>query len=285
MKSQLVLMADMEGASGIFDSNREALCHEEMFPENRMWREYGRKCITSDVLAVCKAANDFGIDEILLCDMHFSGCRESNIEIEKLPANVRLFDLPNRGLVWSRLRGQAAWKPFGLITVGQHARNGEENAFFSHTIHTPPIDGFYINGIHAAEIGQSVMCFAGTPYIANIGCASSHREAKELSPTVSCISVKDKSKMWCPSPEETFDLIYKGTLQALKEYEQKTAWTYDEKRAVLCELILSEGLDFAVIDDLVWVKRTGRGRAVWHAPDIESALTLFWRVHDYIIKK
>ena len=74
---QLTVIADMEGASGIFDSNAEACLHEELYPYNKMWRSYGRSCITSDVLAVCNAAIDAGIDDILLYDMHFAGCTES----------------------------------------------------------------------------------------------------------------------------------------------------------------------------------------------------------------
>lgn len=33
---------------------------------------------------------------ILLYDMHYAGDCELNIELEKLPPNVRLVDLPNR---------------------------------------------------------------------------------------------------------------------------------------------------------------------------------------------
>ena len=178
---QLIVIADMEGASGIFDLNKEACWHEELYKQKTLWRTYGRACITSDVLAVCNAAIDMGIDDILLYDMHFAGCNESNIELEKLPSKVRLFDLPNREIWWGRIRGQAMTEPYGIVTVGQHARNGEANAYFPHTIHTPPIKEFFINGIHVAEIGESVMCFSGVPYIANIGCAASHKEALELS--------------------------------------------------------------------------------------------------------
>ena len=35
---QLVVVADMEGASGIFDSNKEACRHEELYPQNALWR-------------------------------------------------------------------------------------------------------------------------------------------------------------------------------------------------------------------------------------------------------
>ena len=108
---QLIVIADMEGASGIFDANREACRHEELYPQYKLWRAYGRSCITSDVLAVCNAAVDAGIDDILLYDMHFAGCTESNVELDKLPACIRVFDLPNRETLWDRIRGQAAMEP------------------------------------------------------------------------------------------------------------------------------------------------------------------------------
>ena len=120
--TQLIVCADMEGASGIFDYNRSWYWNG-----GDDWRNYGRECITSDVLAVCTAAVDFGIDEILLYDGHFAGNPEFNVLLDKLPKVVRIFDVPNRCFDWRRIRGQAEQEPFGLITVGQHARNGTEN--------------------------------------------------------------------------------------------------------------------------------------------------------------
>lgn len=282
---QLIIVADMEGASGIFDQNREALYHEEMYPENTQWRKYGRSCITNDVLAVCNAARDFGIEDVLLCDMHFSGCAEPNVELEKLPANVRLFDTPAREMHWSRIRGQAAWEPFGIITVGQHARFGEKDAYFPHTIHTPPIEAFYVDGLHVAEIGQSIMCFHGTPYIANVGCAASHTEARELSAQVSCISVKDKKTAWEPSPQETYDIIYNGVLDALKDHENKTAYCFDDSVPIRCEMLLSDGYVFEAPETYPWAGCFDKRQATWEAIDIDTALTLFWHVHNYIRKE
>ena len=111
---QLIVVADIEGASGIFDSNKEARLHEELYPQNTLWRSYRRSCITSDVLAVCNAATHMGIDDILLYDMYFAGCKEHNVQLEKLPSIVRTFDLPNREVWWSRIRGQAATEPYGI---------------------------------------------------------------------------------------------------------------------------------------------------------------------------
>lgn len=280
---QLIVIADMEGASGIFDRNKEACWHEQMYPQNTLWRSYGRACITSDVLAVCNAAADAGIDDILLFDMHYAGCGESNVELDKLPSCVRVFDLPNREILWSRIRGQAAVEPYGIVTVGQHARNGEADAYFPHTIHTPPIESFYINGIHVAEIGESVMCFCNVPYIANIGCAASHKEARELSPNVSCITVKDRARSWEPAPEDTYPLIYSGMMEAFRDYENKTAFPYLEH--CVCELKLTEDHCFEAPDSFPWKGRFDGRTAVWEAHDLETALSLFWRVHDYIKKR
>lgn len=280
---QLIVIADMEGASGIFDSNRDACWHEELFPQNTLWRAYGRSCITSDVLAVCNAAIDSGIEDILLYDMHFAGCSESNIVLESLPPCVRVFDLPNRETRWSRIRGQASSEPYGIVTVGQHARNGEHHAYFPHTIHTPPIEAFYINGIHVAEIGESVMCFSGVPYIANIGCAASHKEALELSPDVSCITVKDKFRHWEPTPQETYPIIYNGLMDAFQNHADKTAYPLSDH--YVCALQLTDDHFFEAPDSFPW-KGTFNGRtATWETHDVQTALSLFWRVHDHIKKQ
>ena len=277
---QLIVIADMEGASGIFETNREALRHEEMYPQDTLWRSHGRSCITSDVLAVCNAAIDWGVDDILLYDMHYAGCEESNIELNKLPTKVHIFDLPKRCTYWSRIRGQAAFKPFGIVTVGQHARNGEPDAYFAHTIHTPPIKSFWINGIHVAEIGESVMSFSGTPFIANVGCAASHKEAMELCSTVSCITVKDKKANWEPSPKETYSIIYNGITKALNEYQEKDA--YPEQKMYFCKMYLTDGYHFSVPEDFPWKGSFTNDCAVWETHDIQTAMSLFWKLHDYI---
>lgn len=46
MHKQLVIISDMEGASGIFESNKKTLYHG-----SEEWYNEGRKLMTSDVLA------------------------------------------------------------------------------------------------------------------------------------------------------------------------------------------------------------------------------------------
>lgn len=280
---QLIICADMEGASGIFERSREAMHHEEMFPNETLWRTYGRGALTSDVLAVCEAANEAGADEILLYDGHFAGCAEPNVILERLPGNVRLFDTPERRFYWRRIRGQAQWAPWALVTVGQHARYGEENAYFPHTIQSPPLKAFWINGIHVAETGTAVLSFQGTPYAANVGCAASHREARELSPAVSCITVKDKSRGWEPSPEETFPIIRRGVRDALLDIADRPPVRMEGP--CRCALELMEGYAFQAPPQISWKGSFQRTRAEWEAPSVEIAQELFDEVRACIVQE
>ncbi|WP_094899739.1 M55 family metallopeptidase [Tissierella sp. P1] len=278
MKKQLILIADMEGASGIFESNVEAIYHG-----SNLWRDMGRQYLTSDVLAVCEAATECGIDEILLYDGHYAGDAEFNVIIEQLPNNVRIFDTPNRCFDWRRIRGQAESNPFGLITVGQHARNGEPWAYFPHTIQTPPIKSLFVNKMHIAEIGQGTLSFCGTKYLANIGCHASHKEAKEISENVTCITVKNKATGWEPSPIETYQIIKSGVMEAIRTIDKRDVISIGEPCDFYMEL--TEGYYFAPSEVFPWKGNFTETTAKWESPDIEIGLELFNYVRGFIKKK
>lgn len=275
MKKQLILISDMEGASGIFEQDREMLFNGE-----EAWRKYGKEKMTSDVLAVCEAAKEFGIDEILYYDAHFAGNSEHNVFLEQLPSIVKLVDTPDRCFDWRRIRGQAESEPFGIITVGQHARNGENHAYFPHTIQSPPIEGFWVNGLHIAEIGMAVLNFSGTRYIANIGCEASKTEAKELSENVIHISVKDKSKSWEPSIEETYPLIKEGVLKGLENDDKTENLVFHPPYKF--KLAVCEGFRFQKPDAFSWKGEFDQMEAYWEAPTMEMGIELFNYVREYI---
>ena len=274
---QLIIISDMEGASGIFDNDILKIVHG-----SEEWRKYGRESLTSDVLAICEAANEFGIDEILIYDGHYAGNPEPNIISERLPKNVRFFDVPDRCFFWRRIRGQAAQLPFGLITVGQHARFGEENAYFPHTIQTPPIKSLWLNQIHIAEIGQAVLNFQGVKYLANIGCKASMKEAVELNDKIVQIPVKDKAKAWAPDPKETFNIIKEGVLRALNLREDMEEIKIDgpyKFRMELCKYFY-----FNAPEEISWKGNFQDNVAYWEAPSVEIGLEIFNYVREYIRK-
>lgn len=277
MKKQLIICTDMEGVSGIFEEN-----YKDMIHGTKEWRDVGRKYMTSDVLAVCDAANEFEIDEILIYDGHFAGNPEHNIIIEKLPSNVRFFDIPDRCFWWRRIRGQADWEPYGIITVGQHARYGEKDAYFPHTIQSPPIKELTLNEMHIAEIGTAVLNFQGVKYIANVGCKASMKEARELSDTVATIPIKDKAKDWKPSIEETYPIIKKGILEALRNRDNMKSVNISEPYEF--SMTLTEGFSYSTPERISWKGSFNRSKAFWEAPSVEIGLEIFNYVREYIVK-
>lgn len=278
MKKQLILVSDMEGASGIFEYNSKAVQHG-----SDEWKTYGKEQMTSDVLAVCEAANAFGIDEIFFYDGHYAGYPEHNVFLEQLPSNVIIPDTPDRCFYWRRIRGQAVQNPVGIITVGQHARQGEPDAYFPHTIQSPPIQEIRLNGIHIAEIGSAVLNFIGTPYIANIGCAASEKEAKELSSSVTHISVKSKAEKWEPSSKETYGIIKTGVLEALYDLANKKAPHFEPPYRF--EMCLTSDFKFDCSRTISWKGEIAEDHARWESPDIEIGFEIFNYVRELIIKR
>jgi len=210
-KKQLYILCDLEGASGISFANRKAMYHG-----SELWRSEGRALVTSDVKAVCDAANEFGIDEIIIEDEHDNGKREPNLLVTSLPSNVRVLRRPHLpGKARKVVRGE----PYGMVFVGRHAMCGG-GGFAPHTIQSPPIGAVTINGIRVGEIGLELAKFMGARLLAVVGEEAAVSEAKALCPQVVGIPVKSLEKNWFPSADETRPAIRRNVLDALRTREQ-----------------------------------------------------------------
>lgn len=271
----MVIISDMEGASGIFESDQKLLKHG-----SDEWSRIGRKYMTSDLLAVCEAVNEFGVDEIFYYDSHYAGNSEPNVIVDLLPDNLVMADVEDRCFYWRRIRGQAEINPIGLITIGQHARNGEEHAYFAHTIQSPPIKEERLNGIHIAEIGFSVLNFHDIPYVANVGCAASEKEARELNPNITHVSCKSKKDNWEPSTDVTYPIIKEGIINALSDLENKMKTIIDGPYRF--EMKLMEGYYFDQTKSISWKGTVENETATWESPDVEIGLELFNYVRELI---
>lgn len=206
-RKQLYVVCDLEGASGISSANREAMHHG-----SELWREQGRRFVTSDVKAVCDAAVTYGVDEIVLNDAHDTGKRELNVLLDELPPMVRPLRRPHLlGTPRKMTRGDL----YGVIFVGQHAMYGG-GGFAPHTIQSPPIGAVTINGLKVGEIGLEMVTFMGEKLLAVIGEEAAVAEARSLCPGVTGIPVKSLERDWFPQAVETEPLIRQGVLQALQ---------------------------------------------------------------------
>ena len=205
MKRRLYVLCDLEGASGISPANKQAMRHG-----SAEWKRDGRRFITSDVQAVCEAANEFGIDEIVLNDSHDNGYREPNVLVKELPRNVRVVRRP---YLPGKPRRTVRGEPFGIVIAGQHARYG---GFASHTIQSPPIGEVTLNRIEVGEIGLELALFMGARLLAVIGEEAAVAEAKRLCPNVVGVPVKNLEKDWFPPANETRSIIREKVLDALR---------------------------------------------------------------------
>ena len=206
-KRTLYILCDLEGASGISPGNRKAMHHG-----SELWASEGRALVTSDVEAVCDAANEFGIDEIIIDDEHDCGKREPNLLVTDLPPNVRVLRRPH---LPGKARKVIGGEPFGMVFVGQHAMFGG-GGFAPHTIQSPPIGAVTVNGLRVGEIGLELAKFMGAPLLAVIGEEAAIAEARALCPRVVGIPVKSLERDWFPSADETRPTIRRNVLDALR---------------------------------------------------------------------
>lgn len=210
-KKRLYILCDLEGASQISPENRKA-----MYYGSELWHKEGREFITSDVKAVCKAANEFGIDEIILNDSHDNGHREPNVLVKGLPDNVRMVRRP---YLPGKPRHMIPGEPFGIIIVGQHAMRGG-GGFAAHTIQSPPIGAVTLNGIEVGEIGLELALFMDARLLAVVGEQAAVEEAKGLCPNTIGIPVKSLVKDWFPPASETRPVIRDKILEALRRRDE-----------------------------------------------------------------
>jgi D-aminopeptidase len=218
IKKQLYILCDMEGASQISPENRQA-----MYYGSDLWRKEGRGFVTSDVKAVCEAANEFGIDEIVINDEHDYGNREPNLLVDQLPRNIRMVNRPHMP---GTPRKMVQKDPFGIIIVGQHARYGG-GGFAPHTIQSPPIAGVSLNGLEVGEIGLELALFMDVKFLAIVGEEAAMREARELCPNVVTVPVKSLEKNWFPTAGENYPIIKEKVVQALNQREAADGFHLD----------------------------------------------------------
>ena len=210
-RKRLYVLCDLEGASGISPESKRAMRHG-----SELWRKDGRRFITSDVRAVCEAALEFGIDEIILNDSHDNGHREPNVLVKELPGSVRLVRRP---YLPGKPRHMVRGEPFGIVIVGQHAMYAG-GGFAPHTIQSPPIGTVTLNGIEVGEIGLELALFMRAKLLAVVGEEAAVTEAKALCPNVIGVPVKSLERDWFPPADETRPVIRAKVLEALRQRDE-----------------------------------------------------------------
>lgn len=175
---KVFVITDMEGVSGIFDSDLQCL------PGQSPRFEESRKLLAGEVNAAVDGLLEGGATEIIVWDGHDASRTLSVLDIHP---KARLL---SGGPVSPMLELDATYA--AVVFVGQHAMAGAEKGILSHTYSSQGIQNIWVNGKAVGEIGARVM-LAGTfglPAIMLSGDTAACKEIHELVPQAECAEVK-----------------------------------------------------------------------------------------------
>lgn len=199
--TRVLLIADMEGTSGITD-------YRECWPVFTEYWDTGRQKMMADVVAAVQGLLDGGATEVLLINGH--GFGYPNIDADQLPEGCRLIPDDEESATIQAGNFDASFQ------IGRHARCGTREGFMSHT-QTPDfrvsIDGKLITESHinawradrpllgiigdAALEAQLDGALKGTPFMA-VKQSQSRTETTPVHPNQTAASAAIRAfAAWC----------------------------------------------------------------------------------------
>jgi D-amino peptidase len=175
---KIFMITDMEGVSGIFDTELQCLPYK-----SPRWEE-SRKLLTGEINAAVDGLFEGGAAEVVVWDGHSSG---QNLSVLDIHPRARLL---TGGSVSSTLELDPSYS--AVIFIGQHALAGAEKGILGHSYDSQNIQNIWVNERPTGEIGARVM-LAGTfgiPVVMLAGDTAACKELHELVPQAECAEVK-----------------------------------------------------------------------------------------------
>ena len=175
---KIFMVTDMEGVSGIFDTELQCLPYK-----SPRWEE-SRKLLTGEINAAVDGLFEGGATEVVVLDGHSSG---QNLSVSDIHPRVRLL---TGGAVSPTLELDSSYS--ALIFVGQHALAGAEKGILGHSYDSQNIQNIWVNERPTGEIGAIVMLAGGfgIPVVMLAGDTAACKELRQLVPQAECAEVK-----------------------------------------------------------------------------------------------
>jgi D-amino peptidase len=173
---KVYIFADMEGVSGITHSG-QTLADGAAYGE-------GCRLMEADINACVAGCFDAGATEVTVRDGHGRG---NNVDPARVDPRARLVQGPTPGVRFGGFEGSAA-----LILLGYHAKALTPEALLAHSYSSLTIQGMWLNGREAGEIGVDTAIAAehGVPVVMVSGCDKAVAEAREWIPGVVTVQTK-----------------------------------------------------------------------------------------------
>jgi D-amino peptidase len=208
---KVFISVDMEGISGIVDTNETLSDHSEY--------QKARADMAADTNAAVEGILDTGPADIVVCDGHG---KMINIRPEALNEAATLVRGTPKPL--SQMAGIDASFDAALF-VGYHAMKGTRCGILSHTFSGKAIQYLKINGREAGEtaINAGIAGYYGVPLVFVSGDLAVTQEAKALIPEIETVAVKEavsRVAAKCLHPEKARQQINESVARAV---EKRTA--------------------------------------------------------------
>ncbi|MBI1940830.1 MAG: M55 family metallopeptidase [Acidobacteria bacterium] len=176
--NKIFMITDMEGVSGIFDTDLQCI------PGQSPRFEESRKLLTGEINAAVDGLLEGGATEVVVWDGHDGSRSLSVLDIH--PKAQLLTGSP----VSPTLELDGTYS--AVLFIGQHAMAGAEQAILSHSYSSLGVQNMWVNGKPVGEIGVRVM-LAGhlrVPVIMLSGDTAACKELRDLVPAAECAEVK-----------------------------------------------------------------------------------------------
>ena len=176
--TKVYVITDMEGVSGIFDSDLQCL------PGQSPLFEESRKLLTGEINAAVDGLLEGGATQVVVWDGH-DGSR--TLSVLDIHFKARLL---SGGPVSPTLELDPSYS--AVVFIGQHAMAGAEKGILSHSYSSLGVQNMWVNGKPVGEIGGRVM-LAGTfgiPAVMLSGDTAACKEIHDLAPQAECAEVK-----------------------------------------------------------------------------------------------
>ena len=215
---KVFISVDMEGISGIVDTNETLSDHSEY--------KKARAAMAEDVNAAIEGILEKGAAEIVVCDGHG---KMINIEPEALSDAAQLVRGTPKHV--SQMAGIDSSFDAALF-VGYHSMKGTHNGILSHTFSGKAIQYLKINGMEAGEtaINAGIAGYYGVPLVFVSGDLAVTMEAKALIPDIETVSVKEaisRTAAKCLHPNTARQQIKETVAKALGKKESIRPFVFD----------------------------------------------------------
>ena len=231
----IYISCDQEGVACVFSRKENYL--------------YAAEYATMEIVAICNALTDVGVDEIFVNSVHI-------IEYHKLPKNVRVFHgLPAPDRTTVGLDGSFD----AVFRIGQHAMaGGREKGCWRHTGLPHPISrayssvaGVWLNDTLLGETGL-LAAFAGiheVPLVYLSGDRWACEEAEELIPGCCTVAVKEGTSYFSAismTPEAAAEASALGAVRALESIDAVRPYKVSEPSTITVEYLFADRATDAV---------------------------------------